>query len=258
MYSPNEQLKKYVQCYWVLDNITTQNSILTQKIISDGSNGLIFNIASPISLTISETEISNLSDVFITGATAKPTYLTINNKTKLIGIRFNIGGSYPFFDENLNNYIDTARSVDNTNFNNILKNIRDITNIDNIIKILDNFLIDSIIEEKIEKSDFILEVIKSIFQNNNLTKDELCQNFNISQRQLERRFKEVVGLSIKQILSIIKIHNSRQTIRNNDFSTLTQVGYNSNYCDQSHFIKEFKKFTDTTPKKYYKEKISLS
>ncbi len=254
MYPPKENLKKYVQCYWILDTTIQPNKILTQKIISDGSNGLIFNIASPIDITIDKKNITNLSNILITGSTMKPTYLTIKNKTKLIGIRFNIGGSYPFFQDNLNKYKDNVSNFNNIEWNRILNILKNLSETDKIVKILDEFLSKIILKEKIASTNLILEAVKLIFQDNNIRKKYLCTILNISERQLERKFKEVIGLTFIQISSVIKIHNARKIIRKNEFLSLTQVGYDCNYFDQSHFIKEFKKFTNTTPKKYHKEK----
>jgi len=251
-HQPNKKLKKYIQCYWSLDVMTEKNKTITQKIISDGSNGVIFNLASAVDIMVDTHLNKNLNDILITGATLKPTYLTIRDRTKLIGVRFNIGGSYPFFEQSLNGYSDRVVGFEDEAWQGVLERLQH----ESITGVLDEFLLERLIPHKLEQTDWMLEVIALLFKYPVISKDELCTQLSVSHRQLERKFKELVGLSVKQIQSIIKLHNSRESIKENAFSTLTEVGYESHYYDQSHFIKEFKKLTDTTPKKYHQEKMS--
>jgi len=40
---------------------------------------------------------------------------------------------------------------------------------------------------------------------------------------------------------------------NHRSGNLTKIAYESDYYDQAHFIKDFKKFTGTTPKEFLKD-----
>jgi AraC-like DNA-binding protein len=253
-YQPHQNLQKYIQCYWLLDRTIEPHKILTQKIISDGSNGLIFNLASSVDIAVDGKVSRGLKGVLLTGATIKPTYLMLKNRVKMIGIRFNMGGSYPFFEKSISSYMDSVIEFQDDAW----KRVEESLDEENMVECLDDFLLEQLLPHRVEESDRILEMIALIFKEPNIKKDDLSDLFDLSHRQLERKFKELLGLSMKQIQALIRVHSSRESIKSNAFSTLTEVGYESNYYDQSHFIKEFKKMTDTTPKKYQKEKSGLS
>jgi AraC-like DNA-binding protein len=39
-------------------------------------------------------------------------------------------------------------------------------------------------------------------------------------------------------------------VRSKEFQTLADVAYDNGFADQSHFIRSFKEFTETTPNTY--------
>jgi AraC-like DNA-binding protein len=73
----------------------------------------------------------------------------------------------------------------------------------------------------------------------------------LSLRQFERRFKELAGFSPKSFLRIMRFNS----LLKKDFQhkSLTEIGIECGYYDQSHFIHDFQKFSGINPKKYYKK-----
>ncbi len=75
-------------------------------------------------------------------------------------------------------------------------------------------------------------------------------NLNLSRRQVERLFKEYTGLSPKSFLSLLKFRTAIETYLTKKTS-LTELAYNCNYYDQSHFIHDFYRFSGYKPKAYF-------
>lgn len=86
---------------------------------------------------------------------------------------------------------------------------------------------------------------------------ELAENFSISKRQFERRFKEFAGLPPKLYSRVIRFQaaTKHKFEGNRD---LTAIAYESGYYDQSHFISDFKEFSGYTPKEYFRGKAEGS
>lgn len=76
---------------------------------------------------------------------------------------------------------------------------------------------------------------------------QLCNKFNITPRSLERRFKEEIGLSPKEMLQIFRINKAVRMIIEQPHDDLTQIGYMCGYYDQSHFIREIKQIANILP-----------
>lgn len=73
----------------------------------------------------------------------------------------------------------------------------------------------------------------------------------LSLRQFERRFKELSGFSPKSFLRIMRFNS----VLNKNFpnKSLTEIGIDCGYYDQSHFIHDFQKFSGISPKQYFKK-----
>jgi len=65
-------------------------------------------------------------------------------------------------------------------------------------------------------------------------------------RQINRYFSEWFGLSLKEYCNILRFRASLHHIKEGKFFP------EQNYSDQSHFIREVKKFTGVTPKELFK------
>jgi AraC-like DNA-binding protein len=103
---------------------------------------------------------------------------------------------------------------------------------------------------KIDGEDgLIVESMKRINTDKSETTIPLLLNhFNISERQLERRFRASTGLSPKQFLRTTRFEKSLELIKSNKFKNLSDVAFDLQFTDQSHFIKDFKEFSGLTPK----------
>lgn len=76
---------------------------------------------------------------------------------------------------------------------------------------------------------------------------DICGYSTISQRQLERLFKQEIGLSIKRTASLIRYQNVwQEVIRQEHFDIQKAVG-RYGYTDQSHLLNEFKRFHGLWP-----------
>ncbi len=81
---------------------------------------------------------------------------------------------------------------------------------------------------------------------------ELTEQLHISQSPLEKRFRQAVGASPKKFASIVRLKYVIQQY--SSANSLTNLGYEAGFYDQSHFIKEFKTFTGDTPENFFSGK----
>jgi AraC-like DNA-binding protein len=79
--------------------------------------------------------------------------------------------------------------------------------------------------------------------------EELARRIGLSQSALERRFRRVVGASPRRFASLVRLKN---VVRLREAgSDLTAVAHAAGYCDQPHFIKDFKRFTGEPPASFF-------
>jgi AraC-like DNA-binding protein len=110
------------------------------------------------------------------------------------------------------------------------------------------------IRKKIAVSNFQLSISRanillSLSNQHNLTVNHICQQVCLSDRQLRRFAQDWLGMNTEEFIQYHKYLYCLHLLRHSK-QTLTEIGLEAGYYDQSHFIREFKSYTDLTPKQY--------
>ncbi|TGL75659.1 AraC family transcriptional regulator [Leptospira jelokensis] len=86
----------------------------------------------------------------------------------------------------------------------------------------------------------------------------IANSIGMSERTLQRKFQQYVGLTPKQFATIIRFQSSLQEMKGNQNLKLTEIAYENGYSDQSHFIRQFKSFTKEKPFQFREKKETMS
>ncbi|MES1160753.1 MAG: helix-turn-helix domain-containing protein, partial [Bacteroidota bacterium] len=127
------------------------------------------------------------------------------------------------------------------------------------VNVLDNFLLKKLMAGKadLRNIDKIAGYINGRMGNVRL--DWLTSQACMSVKTLERHFVEKIGLTPKYFARIIRFKNALQLLESNkgqpDFGSIVET---CGYTDQAHLIKEFRHFSNRTPKFYHTSQEILS
>mgnify|MGYP001801875907 CR=1 FL=1 len=75
----------------------------------------------------------------------------------------------------------------------------------------------------------------------------LARQYYLSLRQLERRFKSVVGVSMKEYQRIFRFTHTLADIRKNPSKSLLQIAFDHGYTDHAHLTREVRRMTGRNP-----------
>jgi len=78
--------------------------------------------------------------------------------------------------------------------------------------------------------------------------DSLWEHFHLSERQLEKRFKQTVGISPQLYIRIKRVNEAFRLMDSSKYERLVDIAYELNFYDQSHFIRDIRAFSGLTPK----------
>lgn len=97
----------------------------------------------------------------------------------------------------------------------------------------------------------VLYATKLIYRNQAHKVDEIAQKLNVSATTVRNLFQQHIGVTPKELIKITRTHRALQ-FQKEHIKTLTELGLELGYFDQSHFIREFKAIVGVSPREYFK------
>ncbi|MGH1517341.1 helix-turn-helix domain-containing protein [Chryseobacterium sp. JK1] len=255
--SPPKHLSPFIRHYIFLEN---SKEISNVRLFTDGSTGLI--LSGDMNLYSSGSEdhmplsffygtLSSYKDFYSKGAFSlvavvfQPYFLNIlvkasakEVKDSIISVEDVLKNSFQRFQENLLNKINPLTVIHDLNI----------------------FFTEFITGENTSDYAFITAVQKYILQNKGSVSSKELERFTgYTERHLERKFENHMGISPKKYSNIIRLHYFLSLMNNRKYNeNLTTLSYDAGYTDQSHLIREFKNNVGLTPKQYLKTENKMA
>jgi len=175
--------------------------------------------------------------------------------TATIGIEFSPQGAYRFFHFTLNDIQNKIYSLDDLLGNTgkrFVEKINNTTSVQQKIVLLQQFLLKQF---SLQHEDLIFEycIEKITSSKGRTTIKELEKKTGYSSRWLNMKFNDKLGVSPKNLSSIIRFKQYYQAFINGNEKSFSRNDFYELYYDQSHFIKDFKRFTGLPPTKFEKQ-----
>ena len=242
--SPRDILKPYIRCFWTnkssLSNINNFNIDKEVYVTPDTCMDIIFTCDYG----------SNSIECSFFGINDNTCLVPNNYDNKAIfGIRFFAWSAILFSNESLKDAGNNICDAENyfLGFVRIMKKyLQSEMDYFKRVSFAENLLISYLDNTKINNN--LLNSIDFIIKNKgNVQIKDLCNNTYISPRQLQRIFKENIGISPKKISDLIRYQFIWNSIVNNRFNIMNLVS-EYGFTDQAHLLNTFKKYHSMTPK----------
>jgi AraC-like DNA-binding protein len=252
---PPKELKHLVECYWIVKNADRAPSL--QKIIPDGFPEIIFHFAHPYKIELQSTWETQAKSL-VAGQITKYFFLENTGQSDILGIKLQPAALTQLFGTEMSSLKDKVVSLHdfgNGGLNRINQAIRETGDDMERIKLINSDFMNrglAIQTNPLEK------VLGNIFSSNGiLSVNFICKESGITERQLERLFKKYIGISPKFFARIIRFSYIFQVVQKKKLSW-SEVGLESGFYDQAHFIKNFKAFTGEDPSNYFFDDPNLA
>lgn len=244
----DQRIAPFVKAIFLLEDKEGEHSL---PFYADGYPGLMYSKCK--NGVLLQPSRKKLSDLFLYGQTIKPIELYIDGSYKLIVFQL-----YPFatrlllginpkeindecFDLNDLKMVNTAQTLST------LKS----SATEQQIEILSTYILQLVKHSSANLDNRLKLAISTIIRSKGaISIKELRNQLYITERTFERKFAKEIGVTPKQFTKIIQFSFSLNQLKASDYYSLTEVAYNNNFADQSHFIKTFKKYAGQTPKEF--------
>ncbi|GAA4319260.1 hypothetical protein GCM10023149_17870 [Mucilaginibacter gynuensis] len=248
-----EHLKNHIRYFWTLESDSLHTSAQQFTTIADGCPGLIFQHADYGKLSQFDKKMPGLC---LYGQTTKYAQISLSGRFNTIGVYFYPSVLRSVFGISADELTDSCIDMNllpgiQANFESQLLQA---VSVPQKVSILSACIAQQIkLNNKANDSLSQFALLQIIGSKGIIPLSDLQQNLKLSERSFERRFKQYVGISPKLFSRICRFQSSLSQLRSNDYDKLTDVAYQNEYADQSHFIRAFKEFAGVSPYQYQKK-----
>ena len=252
---PHPLLKGYIEKMWIFESSCRVPNDDMKLIVPNGCVKLVVPFKNGLSGKYSEWfHLSKENSISLIGISDMPAIVDSEHDSAAgtIGIEFNQIGSYRFFRVrqcDIKNKIHPLIDILGTTAKRMEEQIANAERITDKVLLLQQFLL-KLLSVKDEDSVFDYCVRKINLSKGKITVKELERQTGYSSRWLNMKFIDKAGLSPKNLASIIRFQQFYQAMANKSEMLFLQKEFYDYYYDQSHFIKDFKRFTGIPPIKF--------
>lgn len=253
-FPPPENLKEYVHAFWSLELPAQSPAPPSFRTYAEGIPGLIFHQVTGGSLYQNDRELHQL---FLYGPATTHARIHATGHLSMVGIFFRPNALKTVFGLNAALLADTcldAGTLAACEYRALPEQlINTKTAIDRIELLAGWIKVQA--EKNRERRDNMMQYAASVIAGSkgNVALKGLQIELQLSERTFERKFKEYIGISPKLFSRICRFQSSMHQLRQNGFSKLSDIAFDHDYADQSHFIRAFKEFAGFSPLQYQKQ-----
>lgn len=248
-YNPHEILRDSVKCFWIHEGDYSTEA--TQDITPDGCVELIFNFGDPYLLRTT-TPPTALPVAIIVGFQNKTIPLLINGTVRVVAARLFAWGAMALLQENVATLTNSMTALC-PDWNALVQRLKSLVTqgqYEQAATALEEFLVQQALVRTYDLK-FIQTAAKLLDRTKGQYRiSELADYCQVSVRQLQRGFQQVIGTSPKTFARTLRFQEAQRRLMFDPDADLTDLAYECGYFDQAHFNKDFKAITGKTPSEY--------
>lgn len=227
----NDKLKDHIMCIWSMRSKDHLSQTVNNVILPDACVDLLINFTTQEILFV---------------ATSRATKnLPLSGKVDFMGVRFRPGVFYNIFGVDCASVMDKIIPYQQIEKQCDLSQILQIKSYKDRLRFLIDYLNNKIRPNQIDQ--FVNLTNQTKLKNDIKYTSGVADKLNCGIRQANRIFKQRCGISIKAFLNVVRLHESLRALIYSQGNNLARIANQSGFYDQSHFIREIKRYTGISP-----------
>ncbi|MGE3466019.1 MAG: DUF6597 domain-containing transcriptional factor [Pyrinomonadaceae bacterium] len=258
---PSEPLKKHVKCYWALKIEGADQTCGPETVLPDGCLEIVFNLADPFRRIHPEGQVELQPSAIAIGQMRRFVTIEPTGRVDLFGVRFHPAGAYHFFKCPLSQLtesivdLDSVLGRDHSYFEARIQAARSSAE---RVAVVERVLLGS--TAKAQPHETVVEIVKDHIARHDgvVSIHATARQFGVSQRQLERHFLDLVGVSPKFYSRIVRLQSLLSTVRSGRQTDLLAAALQFGFYDQPHLAREFAWFAGQSPSAFFRKENRMS
>ncbi|MDN3658079.1 helix-turn-helix transcriptional regulator [Ferruginibacter paludis] len=249
--SPADKLSGLIKHYLFLES--NQSQIRKLRLFSDGNPAMVLSLRNNLADFSNDNGLPQyLPGSFLYGQLTNFRDIHMFNETALIIVVFQPTGLYQLLGTHIAQMQDAIVQTEDLlgkKAISLQEKLADNFSPGKAVHLLNSFFMDILVRKSFIDITMVNAAVNCIVSNKGIVPiRHLVKLTGYSERHIERKFIESVGIAPKKFAGIVQLHCFLKQLKKGE--NLTAVAYAAGYADQSHLIKTFKKHTGITPKLY--------
>ena len=227
-----KELEDYCMCIWTMKSKKILNTTISNNILPDACIDIVIDFAN--------------STICFAGFSKETKDFKLDKKIDYMGVRLKPSIFYLLFNVSADRVMDEEIAFSDIEKEVNIDRILDLKNTNERIEYLKGYILQ---KAKEQREIPFMEVVEKLYENpKEQSVTDIAKEFGYNERNLYRVFKATFGVSPKVLLNILRLHLCLTFILEKKMN-LIDIALFCGFYDQSHFIKEIKKYTGISPLK---------
>lgn len=251
LFAPAASLRPYIAHYWsyAFPSVTREWSPW-QQCLPAGKAEIIIHLDSGRHLVAYNGRTELLPEAQIIGVHTEPVRWQIPGQSEVFGIQVTMEGFLRLFSRPLGDigglYADMRDFCTPAELQ-LVDLVQSAYSHSERVERLNRFFLSRLGDPR-PAERYVIEAVRSLEQRaGQYSIEALSGEVFIGTRQLQRTFREYVGISPKVYSRIVRFRTAYDYLILHPNAGWAEISYRFGYADQSHFIRDFKQFTGNAP-----------
>jgi AraC-like DNA-binding protein len=255
-YTPAPVLRPFVRTLWSLEG--EDPAPRADRIFPDGCTELVFHLGTPFSAWDDEGQEAEQPAAFLVGQMTRALRVRPSQRAAVVGVRFQPGGAWPFLrvpQHELSGRLPPLADVSPV-LAREAERMHDARGLEAAVAVIAGCL--EARAAAFDRPDRRVAACLSAIASSAgaATVDDLARRCGLGARQLERLFRDAVGLAPKTLGRLARFHAALRACEAG--APLAAAGLAAGYADQAHFAREFRRVAGLTPSAFAAERAPLA
>ena len=246
-------LTDYIRCYWQVEHYLPEGSNIEVPFGCTGRSHFVFTLKNPFSASLDYRESLKVPQSTFFCQVTKPVTKYISGPTLAVIVDFNATGFSALWNLPVHELSESFYDLNNivsSEIRQLTEQMQQANTAQRRFALLDHYFLSRL--AKIKRNDGRIQAAVNLIQQQPATilVNNLASYLNCSERTLNRRFTEQVGVSPKYFTRVQRFLKTRSWLENQTRPSWNDIMLKTGYYDQSHLVNEFRYFAGKSPLQY--------
>jgi AraC-like DNA-binding protein len=259
-FPPSPDLAHVLRCIWVFEATgdAANETSAPQRIVPDGHPEFIIHYGDRFREAGATREQPR---VLFAGQIAQPLWLESGASAGVIGVRFHAAAARPLLGVAMHELTDTRHDLSllwGSEAGRLWEEIAELQGTERRVRRAEGLVRRRLAQSKARRDELVTQCVAALDARDATRVETLVRQSSISARQLERRFRQEVGLPPRLLSSILRFRRIFDVLEHEQPARWVQAALAAGYFDQAHMIRDFRRFAGCTPREYLQSSPGLA